>query len=42
MTVNSNLFALFKDVKRISQNIEYLHNGHYSPCIAVNKIAISF
>lgn len=42
MTVNGNLFDIFKNVKAISKNVEYIKNGFISPCINVNKIAISF
>lgn len=41
ITVNANLFEIFNNVKQISQNIEYIHNGVYSPCIQVNNIAIA-
>jgi len=42
MTVSGNLFEIFKSIKNISENIEYIQNGFYSPCIYLNKIAISF
>ena len=41
ITVNSNLFDIFNSIKQISQNIEYIHNGIFSPCIQVDNIAIA-
>lgn len=42
MTVTSNLFAIFNNVKKISQNIEYIKKGISAPCLYINNVAISF
>jgi len=42
MTMSDNLFEIFKRVKTISQNIEYIKKDIYAPCIYLNKVSISF
>jgi len=42
MTISDNLFEIFKRIKNISQNIEYIKSNIYAPCIYLNKVSISF
>lgn len=41
MTIASNLFEIFNNVKAISQNIEYIKNGVFAPCIYIDNISVS-
>lgn len=41
MTMTSNLFDIFKNVKAISQNIEYIKSNIYAPCVYLDNISIS-
>lgn len=41
MTVASNLFEIFNNVKAISQNIEYIKHGVFAPCIYIDNISVS-
>jgi len=42
MTINGNLFEIFKNIKAISEDIEYIKNDVKAPCLYLKKIAISF
>lgn len=41
ITVTSNLFEIFQQIKGISKNIEYIKKGLFAPCIYLKKISIS-
>ena len=41
MTVNSNLFEIFNNIKAISENIEYIKTNVFAPCIYLDNIAIA-
>ncbi len=42
MTISDNLFNIFKNVKDISKNVEYIKSDVFAPCIYLNNVSISF
>ena len=41
ISITSNLFDIFNNVKLISKNIEYIKHGVFAPCMYLKKVAIS-